>query len=166
MNIRLVKICVCSIAPLAVLQSARISRTTCTSASGAIMSKEETSSVPKPVAICIMVTQADDHGRGGMIVNSIDGAATLRRSILHAYNLKEAKTVPRMVGLEPFNRNNAKSVEWMQPQVENVSVYQVPMMDSTVAEIRLIAMVNDDVDESPESTWLRSVGGTDTDRRD
>jgi hypothetical protein len=65
-----------------------------------------------------MLSHTDKLQRGGEVANSLDGAAALRRSILEAYNLTEAEKVERMVGLEPYNHNISKSVEWMNHRLK------------------------------------------------
>jgi len=151
MNIRVAKVSLYGIALMVVLRYAVRSRTlsTCgpavTLPYGTTTHKQSAPEIQQ-VAITIMLTQADSHSRGGAIVQSLDGAATLRRSILQAYNLTQASTVERMVGLEPFNPNNNRSAEYMKPQMENVSVYKVSM-DSKSVEFRFIALVDDDVED-------------------
>jgi hypothetical protein len=105
------------------------------------------------VAVCIMLSQAHTLPFGGKVASSLDGAAALQRSILEAYNLTEAKTAERMVGLEPYNHNISKSEERMKPQVENVSVYQIELTKTKTVELRFIAMIDDDVDEK----WIKVV---------
>lgn len=150
MNIRLIKVSLSWIALLAVFRFAARPSMLSRNAYDAIIIPKN--SVPiKKVAICIMLTQADAHPRGGQMQQSLDGAATLRRSIMQVYNLTEAKMVQRLVGLNPYNLNNNRSVHWMQPQVEKVSVYEVEMGDSKTVEMRFVALVDDDVDEK----WIK-----------
>lgn len=163
MNVRLAKASVYGIALFSVLRFAVKSRSIihysspvsslCTSSSTSLGRQQHfatpTTSTPQQIAITIMLTQADSHERGGAIKESLDGAATLRQSILQVYNLTFAhvKTVERMVGLEPFSLNNTKSAAWMKPQMENVSVYSIQTSDgNSIVELRFIALVNDDVE--------------------
>jgi len=98
------------------------------------------------VAICVMVTASSKHGSTDL-PGTLDGAATLRRSVLHAYNLTEANVlqVQRTVGLEPYNRNNTNSTKWMKPETKTVSAYEFELDSKTIVQLRFIAMVNDDV---------------------
>jgi hypothetical protein len=99
------------------------------------------------VGICVMVTSSSTFGPTDL-AGTLDGAATLRRSVLNAYNLTDAHKVKltRTVGLSPYNRNNINSTNWMKPLNETVAAYEFDMDSTTKVILRFIAHVNFDVD--------------------
>lgn len=112
------------------------------------MIKTSTRREVKEVAICVMITSSSTHGPTDL-AGTLDGAATLRRSVLNVYNLTDANMVKveRTVGLTPYNRNNINSTTWMKPKNETVSVFEVNVDRKTTVRLRFVAMTNDDVND-------------------